>query len=513
MAMPAVWRPLPPRVAAWAIVAAGLALATWGLLTAAWEIPAPGLDIEAPPGQVLAVLPGGPAWRAGIRPGQMVVEVSPGETELDWALHTQGAGIDYFLTARADAAELRGLLPLTLAGLVLALVAAALAVPRPRPAAALASLGGALGAVPLTFGGGPLVSSAGALVMLALPAGYLVALGWRSRTARLAAIAAATVVGLAWLVARFLAPDAFEAANAVRLVAAALLAAAAIVATMDRAGLRPAIRSLGTATALDLAVAPVALGLALAAWIVGDASPILLGAALAVAAVAYLRARRPIARAVDRALFDPLRERASIVATEAERGRLAREIHDEPLQELGGVIARLERHPAVAVEADSLRGVATQLRSLATGLQPPVLDELGLGSALAFLVQRVGTDQSAARATSAIHDETGVHRAARLPADVETALFRIAQEAVGNAVRHSGGTVVTLSGTLSPESADLTVADDGTGLVEPALERARRAGRLGLTSMRQRAAAIGAELSIGPGPAGGTSVHVTWSRR
>ncbi len=80
-------------------------------------------------------------------------------------------------------------------------------------------------------------------------------------------------------------------------------------------------------------------------------------------------------------------------------------------------------------------------------------------------------------------------------------------------MHHGGGRSVILSGTLSPAGADLTVADDGAGIAEKARQQARRAGRLGLTSMRQRAAAIGAELTIGPGPAGGTVVHVRWERR
>jgi len=502
-----------PRFAAWAFAAFGLAVAVWGLLTAAGEIPSPGLDFEPPPGTVLAVLPGGPAWRAGIREGDAVVDVSPGETELDWVLRTQAVDSEHYLTARGNAAELRGLVPLELAALGLALIAALLAVARPGPAAALASLAGAIGAVPLTFGGEPVVSSAGALLMLALPAGYLAVLGLTTGRARAAMVTVALLAGLAWLAARFVAPDAYEPVNAVRLAATALLGATVIVLAVSRAGLRSALGSLDTATALDLAIVPVTLGLALAVWLVGEGSPIVLGAALAVAAIAYLRARGPITRAVDRLFFDPLRERASIAATEAERGRLAREIHDEPLQQLGGVIARLERHPAAAVEADSLRGVATQLRSLATRLQPPVLEELGLGSALAFLVQQAADGQRAVRVTSTIRDETGVVGAARLPPEVETALFRIVQEAAGNAVRHSGGRSVILSGTLSPAGADLAVADDGAGIAEKARQQARRAGRLGLTSMRQRAAAIGAELTIGPGPAGGTVVHVRWERR
>ena len=98
------------------------------------------------------------------------------------------------------------------------------------------------------------------------------------------------------------------------------------------------------------------------------------------------------------------------------------------------------------------------------------------------------------------------------PSEVELAVYRIVQEAIANAQRHSGGTRVTVSGVLALDRLELSIADDGRGLTERAIREAQRAGHLGVASMRQRAAAIGAALDILPAPRSGTSVRVAWSR-
>ncbi len=159
-----------------------------------------------------------------------------------------------------------------------------------------------------------------------------------------------------------------------------------------------------------------------------------------------------------------------------------------------------------------MRDVAEHLRAVATDLRPPVLEDLGLGPAIASLAQQANTNGSAVRALVTLDDRTGIARTARLPADVEVALFRIVQEALSNAQLHSGGTQVEVTGQLTPEQADLTIRDDGVGVADRAIQDGRRRGRLGMASMRDRAAAIGAAFSVGSAGASGTSVQVHWGR-
>lgn len=490
----------------------GLAVATWAVMTAAMEVPEAGVDFEAPSGQVLSVLPGGPGWHSGIREGHSVVEINAGETQLDWVLHARGSGVDYYLTIRGATAELRGTLPLALAALLLALIGAAAVSRRPRAAAAAASLAGAAGSIPLMLGGNPVISSIGGLLMFGLPLACLVALRLRAGRQRVSVVIVGLLVALAWLTARFALPAAYDPTDTGR-IAMSLAAVAAILGlSLDRRTLRAAAGSVDGPLALDLLGFALAAGLAISLWLVVGVSPVVVTAVLVPLAAVYVRSRRPVIRLLDRLLFGERLERASVAAIEAERGRLAREIHDEPLQELSGVIRRLETNPAVAGEATALRDVAAHLRAVATDLRPPVLEDLGLGPAIAFLVQQANANGSGVRAQATLDDRTGIARSARLPRDVELAFFRIVQEAIGNAQRHSRGTRVEVTGGLTPEQVHLTIRDDGVGLTERAAQDGQRRGRLGMASMRERAASIGAELGVGSASPLGTAVTVSWSR-
>src|SRR5262249_44273841 len=111
--------------------------------------------------------------------------------------------------------------------------------------------------------------------------------------------------------------------------------------------------------------------------------------------------------------------------------------------------------------------------------------------------------------TADVVDETGLTPDRRPPTDVELAMYRIAAEAVGNAVRHSGGSAVTIDARIAPDRVDLAITGDGGGLKPEAARDAARRKRLGLLSMRRRAEAIDAELAIASS-AGGTRVTVTW---
>jgi signal transduction histidine kinase len=217
--------------------------------------------------------------------------------------------------------------------------------------------------------------------------------------------------------------------------------------------------------------------------------------------------RKRIGEPIEDALFGDVREAAAAEAAEAERARLARDLHDVPLQELVAVIRRLEIMPGTEAESEDLRNLAGHLRNVATELRPPVLDDLGLPAALDYLAEE--STSNALPVSADIVDETGFGAERRPPADVELAMYRIASEAVGNAVRHSGGTRVRIRGSVAPGRVELTVADDGAGLAPDAAHEAAKRKRMGLASMRRRAQAIDAELSI-DGSTRGTQVRVAW---
>jgi two-component system NarL family sensor kinase len=144
---------------------------------------------------------------------------------------------------------------------------------------------------------------------------------------------------------------------------------------------------------------------------------------------------------------------------------------------------------------------------VATELRPPVLDDLGLAAALDFLAEQATTAAFPVSAT--VDDDTGFGPDRRPPTDVELAMYRIASEAVGNAVHHSGGSTVRITASVTPDRVELSIVDDGEGLASETARDAAKRKRFGLVSMRRRAEAIDAELSI-EGSSSGTRVRVVW---
>jgi signal transduction histidine kinase len=214
-----------------------------------------------------------------------------------------------------------------------------------------------------------------------------------------------------------------------------------------------------------------------------------------------------LVRAVGRRIAQARLQRDLVVTvTEAERARLAAELHDVALQELTLLVRRLDAS-GQAEAAEMARSVAERLRELCGELHLPILDELGAGPALDWLVGQVA---------GATGEEIRLERSdpVRPPASVELAVFRVAQEAISNAVKH-GGPPVVVRYTTTPTGATLAVDDAG-----PATESgpewnlgrsvAPRPGHYGLATMQQRAEQIGALLSIRAWPAGGTRVALEW---
>jgi signal transduction histidine kinase len=197
-----------------------------------------------------------------------------------------------------------------------------------------------------------------------------------------------------------------------------------------------------------------------------------------------------------------LRARAAVLE---DRRRMARDLHDGLAQELSYIWSRsrwLAEHPGDTVTVDRISGAAGRAldearRAIATLTRP--VDE-PLPRVLQRMVEDLGDRYD-------VKIVTDLDPSVRLRADRGEALLRIVAEAVRNAVRHGGATRIDL--TLGGRPLSLTVADDGRGLAADVVSRGRGGG-FGITSMRERARGLGAELRITSAPGEGTTVQVVW---
>jgi signal transduction histidine kinase len=210
---------------------------------------------------------------------------------------------------------------------------------------------------------------------------------------------------------------------------------------------------------------------------------------------------RPLARLASRA---QLQRDLVVAATEAERARVAADIHDDALQELTLLVRRLDT-AGDKEGADIARTVSDKLRAICGDLRLPILDDLGVGPALDWLVLRI---------ERLAGGEVRLERAdgTRPPPDVELAFFRVAQEALANAVKH-GKPPIVVRYRSSDGAASLSIDDSGAGITPDAGDRAEREGHFGLLNMQQRAEAIGAILDVRRWPTGGTHVQLEWRAR
>lgn len=208
---------------------------------------------------------------------------------------------------------------------------------------------------------------------------------------------------------------------------------------------------------------------------------------------------------LSRAVLSNSRARLTFDASDRERLRLSHDIHDGPIQTLASVLHELDGIPHTNHASERLRGVADELRAITTGLHPSGLEDLGVASAIEAL-RFDGRSMDVAVSLA----QEGHERAHRPPPDVEIAVFRILQEAITNAVVHSGGRAVHVQGHVLANNVAVDVVDDGRGLATSDLDRARRSGHIGLASMRRRAEGIDARLSVEPSREGGTVVRLRW---
>ncbi|MGH2967136.1 MAG: sensor histidine kinase [Solirubrobacterales bacterium] len=198
--------------------------------------------------------------------------------------------------------------------------------------------------------------------------------------------------------------------------------------------------------------------------------------------------------------------RAALGAQEAERLRTARELHDEVGQTLTAVALQVEQLAARAdpPAAAQLNDLARQLqrslediRRIVRELRPEALDDLGLVNALIALTSRIGR-QTAIRLERELSGELP-----RLSPDQELVIYRVAQEALTNVVRHAEATTAHVALNLTDGEVVLMVSDDGRGLSSSASEATS-----GIEGMRERALLVGGRLSIESHPEQGTEVKL-----
>ena len=194
--------------------------------------------------------------------------------------------------------------------------------------------------------------------------------------------------------------------------------------------------------------------------------------------------------------------RALLTGQEAERTRIARELHDETGQALASILLGLK---AVELEIGTepvrqireLVGAAIDdVRRLATQLRPPALDDFGLQAALEHL-----TDQVARRSGMNIDLHVGELELALTP-EQETAIYRIVQEALTNTIKHANARSVSIVVTANKDTIRTVIEDDGKGFEADNI----RDGALGIVGMRERATLLGGTLELETAPDAGTTL-------
>jgi signal transduction histidine kinase len=206
-----------------------------------------------------------------------------------------------------------------------------------------------------------------------------------------------------------------------------------------------------------------------------------------------------------------LTQSARVEAVSGERNRLARDIHDTLAQGLAAIIFHLETaavgcpsakvQPHIRAAAELARDSLVETRRSIRALRPAGLEGRTLEGALTAVTDRLG------RLSTAVFRIRTRGTPTRLPADIEAALLRIVGEAMTNAARHAQARAIDVELTYEHPAVRVVVRDDGIGFDAATVTRRN----VGLSSMRERAQAIGAAITIASEPRGGTEVLVYWS--
>ncbi|MDE3113099.1 MAG: sensor histidine kinase [Chloroflexota bacterium] len=204
----------------------------------------------------------------------------------------------------------------------------------------------------------------------------------------------------------------------------------------------------------------------------------------------------------------------AISAQEGERNRIARELHDGPVQALSAISMQLglveemtpaelaQSRPLVVDGRAALRRTLREVRRITQDLRPSALDDLGLVTA----VHDFATRRCDAAGIRLRWEVSGPSR--RLAPPVETAVFRILQEGVTNVVRHAHARSARVSIAFVDGHLRAEVEDDGVGFdPDEVVHRARDGGGVGLAGMRERASLLGGTFRVDPAPSGGTHLR------
>lgn len=299
---------------------------------------------------------------------------------------------------------------------------------------------------------------------------------------------ALTGVAIAWGIPAYLNG---EPSIALATVEVALITGIALVPALIAAGRRP-VPDTTHAWQVLLGLAPLGGAMVLA---VPSAALVVFAVGLFAIALVSRATMRPLAQATSEALTQ---RDFTVTAVEGERRRLAAEIHDGPLQSLLLLGQQLEAQ-GQRDSAASARAIAVELRDAAGELRLPLLDDLGVGPALDWLADR-------ARRLSGVTVTVAYEGLHRPPPEVELAAFRIAQEALANAIRH-GEPPIVITYRTTGEHVSLSVDDAGRGFQTHIV---RGSGTHGLLNMAQRAEQIGARLELLRRPDRGMHVGVEW---
>lgn len=201
-----------------------------------------------------------------------------------------------------------------------------------------------------------------------------------------------------------------------------------------------------------------------------------------------------------------------LTAQEAERRRIARELHDEIGQSLSALKINLQgvqRRPDAARVVQHLEEsvsiaerVLQQVRTLSLDLRPSLLDDMGLEVALNWYLNRLA-EQAGWQAQLSADLEVE-----RLPADIETVCFRVVQESLTNVMRHARASRVYIRLLQRDDELELVIQDDGVGFdVSAARQRAVQGGSLGLLGIPERVSLVGGRVVIASTPGKGTEIH------
>jgi signal transduction histidine kinase len=213
-------------------------------------------------------------------------------------------------------------------------------------------------------------------------------------------------------------------------------------------------------------------------------------------------------------------QRQLLRTREDERARLARELHDNPIQSLVGMNIQLgllqntEKIPSLLLNTlgdmrAEVRELTSELRQVCANLRPPMLDALGLGAALRVYAE----DWSAETEVGAQLDLEEDVILRQIPNEVALNFYRVAQEALTNVARHARARQVVIKLHCKQERLSLLIRDNGCGFTLPdTFSGLTKKDHFGVVGMRERVDLIGGEWKLESAPGMGTSIEVTWEK-